>query len=91
MVSMHGRPVKMTISRRDSTLVGSGQPVTDFRCSLQADLLRLEIASDEEVEGPVIHVLGGLEQGVLSGVEYLGRGEHSSSRKDIKTAELDKD
>ncbi len=50
---------------------------------------RLEIAidADDDVEGPVVRVLGDLEQGLLAGVEYLGRGEMSSSRLDIETDE----
>jgi hypothetical protein len=39
------------------------------------------------VEGPVVRVAGGLEQGLLAGVEYLGRGEQSSSTLDIETSE----
>jgi len=38
-------------------------------------------------EGPVVRTLGRLEQGLLSGVEYLGRDERSSSRLDIETEE----
>lgn len=49
--------------------------------------LTVEIDSEREVEGPVVRVLGELEQGLLAGVEYLGRGERSSSRLDIETDE----
>ncbi len=38
-------------------------------------------------EGPVVRVLGALEQGLFAGLEYLGRGEHSSSTLDIETAD----
>ena len=47
--------------------------------------LAIQIDSEHEVEGPVVRPFGGLEQGLLSGVEYLGRGEQSSSRRDIET------
>jgi hypothetical protein len=40
-----------------------------------------------EVEGPVVRAFGRLEQGLLAGVEYLGRDEQSSSTLDIETAE----
>ena len=43
------------------------------------------ISSDRPLEGPVIRVLGGLEQGLLAGLEYLGKGERSSTRLDIET------
>ena len=49
--------------------------------------LRVEIESERPVEGPVLRVFGNLEQGLLAGVEYLGKGEHSSSKLDIETAE----
>jgi hypothetical protein len=39
------------------------------------------------LEGPAVRVLGKLEQGVFAGLEYLGRGESSSSARDIETAE----
>lgn len=39
------------------------------------------------VEGPVVRAFGRLEQGLLAGVEYLGREERSSSRLDIETDE----
>lgn len=49
--------------------------------------LVVKIASDQQVEGPVVRVAGHLEQGLLAGVEYLGKGEVSSSRLDIETEE----
>jgi hypothetical protein len=60
--------------------------------SVQLDItdqgdVRVTIRSDKPVEGPVVRVFGSLEQGLLAGVEYLGRGEHSSSKLDIETAE----
>jgi len=49
--------------------------------------LTVQIDSAQVVEGPVVRTYGGLEQGLLAGVEYLGRGEHSSSTLDIETPE----
>jgi hypothetical protein len=49
--------------------------------------LAVSIASDKRIEGPVVRVLGGLEQGLFAGVEYLGKGERSSSKLDIETDE----
>ena len=49
--------------------------------------IRVSIRSDKLAEGPIVRVFGPLEQGLLAGVEYLGRGEHSSSKLDIETAE----
>jgi hypothetical protein len=64
---------------------GEGLTVT-VSFTPQGDL-RLDIDSQRTVEGPVLRALGDLEQGLLSGVEYLGRGEHSSSTLDIETYE----
>ena len=43
------------------------------------------VSADRPVEGPVIRVLGGLEQGLLAGLEYLGKGERSSTKLDLET------
>lgn len=43
--------------------------------------------SGPRLEGPVVRVFGTIEQGLLSGVEYLGQGETSSSKLDIETEE----
>ena len=49
--------------------------------------LIVKITAAQTVEGPVVRTYGALEQGLLAGVEYLGRGEHSSSTLDIETPE----
>jgi hypothetical protein len=49
--------------------------------------LRVAIDSPRPCEGPVVRPLGALRQGLLSGVEYLGPGEKSSSTLDIETEE----
>ena len=45
----------------------------------------VSISSDRPLEGPVVRVLGGLEQGLLAGLEYLGKGERSSTKLDVET------
>lgn len=49
--------------------------------------ISFRIDSQKECEGPVVRVFGGLEQGIFAGLEYLGRGERSSSKLDIETPE----
>lgn len=49
--------------------------------------IQVEITSERDCEGPVVRVLGGLEQGLFAGLEYLGKGEHSSTNLDIETEE----
>jgi hypothetical protein len=65
-------------------LRGEGLEVT---VGLDGDEVSVAIESDSEVEGPVLRAIGGLEQGVFAGLEYLGKGERSSSTKDIETPE----
>ena len=47
----------------------------------------IAIESNQRIEGPVVRTIGALEQGLLAGVEYLGKGEMSSSKLDIETSE----
>jgi len=50
--------------------------------------LTLEATGEvQEIEGPVVRAFGPLEQGVFAGLEYLGKGERSSSTLDIETEE----
>jgi len=79
-----------SLKPRDATawpLVFEGDGVRVTLGSESGNLLTVAIDSQSSVEGPVVRTFGGLEQGLLAGVEYLGRGEHSSSRLDIETAE----
>ena len=64
----------------------AGDDVT-VTVALRGEEISVAIQSDKPCEGPVLRALGGLEQGVFAGVEYLGKGERSSSTLDIETAE----
>jgi len=50
--------------------------------------LSVKIDSDRSVEGPVLRAIGPLEQGLFPGLEYLGKGESSSSRLDLEVGWL---
>lgn len=67
------------------TLGATGTEVLTTRIEPDADAPTREGAGP--VEGPVVRAFGRLEQGLLAGVEYLGREERSSSRLDIETGE----
>jgi hypothetical protein len=54
---------------------------------LKGNELRFELKSDVPVFGPVFRPYGEMQQALLSGVEYLEKGEHSSSTADIETRE----
>ncbi len=66
-------------------LAGDGVTVT-LNLTSEGEL-QIRIQSQRPVEGPVVRAFGRLEQGLLAGVEYLGKGESSSSKLDIETAE----
>ncbi len=49
--------------------------------------ISVRVDSAQPCEGPVVRALGSLEQGLFAGLEYLDRGEASSSTLDIRTPE----
>ncbi|NUQ66563.1 MAG: hypothetical protein HUU20_29220, partial [Pirellulales bacterium] len=51
------------------------------------DEVAVSIQGDRPCEGPVVRALGPLEQGLFAGLEYLGKGERSSSKLDVETEE----
>lgn len=55
--------------------------------SLAGQQIDVAIDSRQPCEGPVVRTFGPLEQGLLAGLEYLGKGEISSSKLDVETAE----
>ncbi|MDR1957705.1 MAG: hypothetical protein LBQ54_01430 [Planctomycetaceae bacterium] len=84
---LSGMPVFKVESQRSDQV-----KLTAEECSLQwtvsgNDEIRFEFHGTHAAHGPVFRPFGSLEQGLLSGVEYLGKGETSSSTADIETAE----
>lgn len=73
-------------TRTGEGVVLQGQGV-EVRLALAGKELAVGIRSDRPCEGPVVRAVGSLEQGLLAGVEYLGKGERSSSTLDIETPE----
>ena len=58
------------------------------RLTVKGDEISVEIDTgrrDAEAEGPVVRAIGPLQQGLFAGLEYLGKGEKSSSKLDIET------
>jgi len=49
------------------------------------DEVSVSIDSKRPCEGPVVRVVGPVEQGLFAGLEYLGKGERSSTKLDIIT------
>lgn len=64
-----------------------GGPVERLELVADHGELTYRLEAKDSVTGPALRVLGELEQGLLAGVEYLGKGEASSSRLDIERSE----
>ena len=77
---------KLKLSGDGSRLRFTGEGV-DVTVALRAGEISVAIASEVPCEGPVLRTLGSLEQGLFAGLEYLDKGESSSSTLDIETAE----
>ena len=60
---------------------------TKVALALDGDELTVTIEAPGKCEGPALRAVGGLEQGLFAGLEHLGKGERSSSKLDIETAE----
>ena len=76
---------RLSLEKRTSgslTFTGNG---IHLRLFLEGEDIGLSIRSPRAVEGPVLRGLGPLEKGLFAGLEYLGKGESSSSTRDIET------
>ncbi len=70
-----------------TSIVFSGPFQGKLSFELKGSELRFQMKSSENFFGPVFRPYGEMEQAILSGVEYLEKGEHSSSTADIETKE----
>jgi len=86
LVHKDGVVPRLRTSPREGGLVFEGDGVTVWLAA-RRDEVTVRIESASPVEGPVLRAQGGLEGGLLAGLEYLGKGERSSSDLDIETAE----
>lgn len=74
--------LQLTSSPQKLQFVGDGVSVS---VATEDDEIRISIQGAQQCEGPVVRVLGELEQGLLAGLEHLGKGEHSSTKLDVET------
>ena len=86
LVWLNGALPKLQLVSQDHGLHFSGEGVS-VTLALQGAELAVAIQSAQPCEGPVLRALGALEQGVFAGLEYLGKGERSSSTLDVETEE----
>lgn len=89
LVARDGKPISLDlIEKHDSEYLFESES-EGIRLSLEisGNEIRYDLRSRDPVEGPVVRIRGGLEQGLLSGVEHLGKGERSSSKLDLRGPE----
>jgi hypothetical protein len=86
LLNQEGVTPKLILTGKGNALLLRGEGVT-LDLSLHEDEITAKIESDRPCEGPVLRAYGSLEQGLFPGLEYLAKGEHSSSTLDIETDE----
>jgi len=86
LVQRDGVAPKLELEEKGDTLVFRGEDVV-ATLTMEAGEVSVSIDSQTPCEGPVLRAIGNLEQGLFAGLEYLGKGEKSSSDLDIETDE----
>ena len=86
LVHCDGKLPTLELAEESPGLRFQGDGIT-LTISTEDNELSVSIIGPETCEGPVVRVLGGLEQGLFAGLEYLGKGERSSSTLDVETEE----
>ena len=86
LVHCDGKLPALKLVEEAATLRFEGEGVR-LAVSAEGSEISVSIAGPVSCEGPVVRALGGLEQGLFAGLEYLGRGEKSSSKLDVETEE----
>lgn len=86
LVHVEGVLPKLELVESNDVLRFQGEGITLTLSGLGKELT-VAIDSPRPCEGPVVRALGSLKQGLLSGLEYLGPGEASSSKLDVETSD----
>jgi hypothetical protein len=84
IVSRGGEPVTLAYAGDAGAVRFRGDGVT-AALAVTGSEVAVSIESDKTVEGPAVRAVGPLEAGLFAGLEYLSRGEKSSSTLDIET------
>ncbi|HOD84199.1 MAG: hypothetical protein BWX88_01753 [Planctomycetes bacterium ADurb.Bin126] len=86
LVGREGRILRLQLVKQTPTTIEfAGEGVRAVLAAGSDELAVVIHSSGEPIEGPVVRAVGALEQGLLAGLEYLGKGESSSSKLDIET------
>ena len=86
LLSQDGVTPKLKLTSQGGALAWRGDGVA-LKLSLRGDEIIAKINSDRPCEGPVLRAFGRWNKGLFAGLEYLAKGEHSSSTLDIETDE----
>jgi hypothetical protein len=86
LVHCDGRIPAMTLVQNGPAIRFHGEGIS-VALTARGDELDVAIQSDRPCRGPAVRALGSLEQGLLAGLEYLGKGERSSTKLDVETDE----
>jgi len=77
----------LKVTKENNGIVFSGDSVKRLSIHVERDEVLMEFEADQTITGPVIRALGDVEQGLLAGVEHLGKKEASSSTLDVERTE----
>lgn len=86
LVELGGKLPALKLIEEGPPLRFQGDGIT-LVIAVEGNEVVVSITGPGECEGPVVRALGSLEQGLLAGLEYLGKGEKSSSKLDVETDE----
>lgn len=75
---------RFTVSREGEAITASSSNAK-LTLSLDGNKIHFNRTGPLSIEGPVVRIPGEIEQGLLAGVEHLGKAEASSSAIDIDT------
>ena len=84
LVHCEGRAARLAAAMTPEGIAVRGEGI-DLAIAVSGSEIHFSIRGAQPCEGPVVRVLGGLEAGLLAGLEHLGRGEASSTRLDVET------
>lgn len=86
VVGRGGSAIGGTVTRRGDSLVLANHGIQG-RIWIENGRVRVSVTANRRFEGPVVRTPGTHERAVFPGLEYLGRGEPSSSTADIEGPE----
>ncbi len=86
-VPVSAGPLAANLSKASESAIEFALPSVNgtLKFDLKNDALRFDLKANAAVFGPVFRPFGEMQQAILNGVEYLEKGEHSSSTADIET------